>query len=61
MIFSLVVISPLFEIHNDNARIGPVAVMFVVIFTFFYSIGAGPVPFTLSAEVFPLSFRGALS
>ncbi|KAI9764951.1 MAG: hypothetical protein M1840_007976 [Geoglossum simile] len=30
---------------------------FIVVFTFFYSIGCGPIPFTLSAEVFPLATR----
>ena len=32
--------------------------MFVFIFAAFYSVGEGPVPFTYSAEVFPLSHRG---
>lgn len=31
---------------------------FVFRFTAFYSVGEGPVPFTYSAEVFPLSHRG---
>lgn len=31
--------------------------MFVYIFAAFYSPGEGPVPFTYSAEVFPLSHR----
>lgn len=31
---------------------------FVFLFTAFYSTGEGPVPFTFSAEVFPLSHRG---
>ena len=32
--------------------------LFVFIFAAFYSVGEGPVPFTYSAEVFPLSHRG---
>lgn len=32
--------------------------LFVFIFAAFYSPGEGPVPFTYSAEVFPLSHRG---
>ena len=32
--------------------------LFVYLFTAFYSTGEGPVPFTYSAEVFPLSHRG---
>jgi hypothetical protein len=43
--------------HND-ARIGLVSALKFGGFTLFYGIGAGPVPFTFSAEVFPLAFRG---
>lgn len=31
---------------------------FLIIYTAIYSTGEGPVPFTYSAEVFPLSHRG---
>ena len=31
--------------------------MFIYIFTAFYSPGEGPVPFTYSAECFPLTHR----
>ncbi len=34
---------------------------FVFLFAAFYSVGEGPVPFTYSAEVFPLSHRGKYS
>lgn len=61
MIWSLLVVAFGFQIEPDNksssTRIGLV-VTFFIIFVFFYSIGAGPVPFTFSAEVFPLAFRG---
>ena len=43
------------ETHHQ-ARLGMVAT-FVFIFGAFYSPGEGPVPFTYSAEVFPLSHR----
>lgn len=44
-------------IDKDNsARTGLVA-LFVYLFAAFYSPGEGPVPFTYSAEVFPLSHR----
>ena len=33
-------------------------VTWVIIFVAFYSVGEGPVPFTYSAEAFPLSHRG---
>lgn len=39
-----------------TAQVGSVAA-FVFIFAAFYSPGEGPVPFTYSAEVFPLSHR----
>ncbi|KAI2468444.1 hypothetical protein F4781DRAFT_422686 [Annulohypoxylon bovei var. microspora] len=39
-----------------GAHVGLVA-LFVYIFAIFYSPGEGPVPFTYSAEVFPLSHR----
>lgn len=41
---------------GSEARIGLVA-LFIFIFAAFYSPGEGPVPFTYSAEVFPLSHR----
>ncbi|KAI0121580.1 major facilitator superfamily domain-containing protein [Hypoxylon sp. NC0597] len=41
---------------QSNAHVGLVA-LFVYVFAIFYSPGEGPVPFTYSAEVFPLSHR----
>jgi hypothetical protein len=46
-----------FWIPNENkAHIGLIA-FFIYLFGAFYSPGEGPVPFTYSAEVFPLSHR----
>jgi hypothetical protein len=45
-----------FFIQNQTARTAAVAT-FVYIFTIFYSVGEGPVPFMYSAEVFPLLQR----
>lgn len=42
--------------QENSARTGLVA-LFVYLFAAFYSPGEGPVPFTYSAEVFPLSHR----
>lgn len=42
--------------ESSTAHLGLVA-FFVYLFTAFYSPGEGPVPFTYSAEVFPLSHR----
>lgn len=42
--------------EDDSSRLG-VTAMFIYIFAAFYSPGEGPVPFTYSAEVFPLSHR----
>merc|ERR1712230_320817 len=41
---------------NQSARLGVIA-LFVYLYAAFYSPGEGPVPFTYSAEVFPLSHR----
>lgn len=42
--------------ESNPAHLGAVAA-FTFIFGAFYSPGEGPVPFTYSAEVFPLSHR----
>ncbi|KAJ6178291.1 hypothetical protein N7519_008752 [Penicillium mononematosum] len=57
MFFSLVAVSGFFEIVHHQTRLMLVSVFTSVFFVFFYSIGAGPIPFTLSAEVFPLCVR----
>ena len=41
---------------NPTYRIGLIA-LFIYLFAAFYSPGEGPVPFTYSAEVFPLAQR----
>jgi MFS family permease len=62
MFFTLLAISGFFRITGsdkaDQAREGLITAFTIVVFTLFYGIGAGPVPFTFSAEVFPLAFRG---
>ncbi|KAL3479274.1 hypothetical protein BJX99DRAFT_222811 [Aspergillus californicus] len=45
-----------FYIPSGPAHLGMIA-LFVFLFAAFYSPGEGPVPFTYSAEVFPLSHR----
>jgi Sugar (and other) transporter len=45
---------------TGNAHLGVIA-FFVFLFAAFYSPGEGPVPYTYSAEVFPLSHRGELA
>ncbi|KAJ5472387.1 hypothetical protein N7530_006388 [Penicillium desertorum] len=57
MFFSLVAVSGFFEIVDHDTRLILIAVFTSLFFVFFYSIGAGPIPFTLSAEVFPLCVR----
>lgn len=42
--------------ESSSARLGVIA-LFVYLFAAFYSVGEGPVPYVLSAEVFPLSHR----
>lgn len=49
-----------FWIPKDSGAHLPLVAFFVFLFAAFYSPGEGPVPFTYSAEVFPLSHRGKL-
>lgn len=57
MFWSLLAAGMCFYIPGDgSARIGAIA-LFIYIFDAFYSPGAGPIPFTYSAEAFPLSHR----
>ncbi|KAL6238637.1 hypothetical protein BDW75DRAFT_201252 [Aspergillus navahoensis] len=55
--FTIIAIGSFFFIDDDHVRLGLVSFFTIIIFLFFYGIGAGPVPFTFSAEVFPLAFR----
>ncbi|KAL3472112.1 hypothetical protein BJX99DRAFT_266238 [Aspergillus californicus] len=57
MFFTLIAISSCFLRRDDSVRRGLVTFFTIVVYLFFYGIGAGPVPFTFSAEVFPLAFR----
>lgn len=55
---SLLALGAFFFIKDHELERALISSFTIVVFTFFYSIGAGPIPFTLSAEVFPLCFRG---
>ncbi|KAK1221071.1 hypothetical protein PQX77_016118 [Marasmius sp. AFHP31] len=57
MAWSLLVAGFCFWIPTDNSARVPLIALFVFIFCAFYSPGEGPVPFTYSAEVFPLTHR----
>ncbi|TFK35902.1 hypothetical protein BDQ12DRAFT_655262 [Crucibulum laeve] len=46
-----------FYIPESNAARVPLIALFIFLFAAFYSPGEGPVPFTYSAEVFPLTHR----
>ena len=46
-----------FYIPDGRAHNGCIA-LFIFLFVAFYSPGEGPVPFTYSAEAFPLHHRG---
>ena len=56
MCWTLLGMSLCFLLPADSARIGPVS-LFIILFTAAYSVGEGPVAFTLSSEVFPLVNR----
>lgn len=56
MFWTLLVAGLSYLITDGDAKLGMMAT-FIYLFTIFYSPGEGPVPFTYSAEVFPLSHR----
>lgn len=56
MFWTLLVTGLCYLIHDTQTKLATVA-LFIYLFTVFYSPGEGPVPFTYSAEVFPLSHR----
>ena len=47
-----------FKIPAESSAHRPLIALFVYLFSAFYSPGEGPVPFTYSAEAFPLFHRG---
>ncbi|KAJ5397631.1 Major facilitator superfamily domain general substrate transporter [Penicillium cosmopolitanum] len=57
MLCSLAAVAGFFKLTDPETRLILVAIISIAVFVFFYSIGAGPIPFTLSAEVFPLHVR----
>ncbi|KZP01249.1 sugar transporter [Calocera viscosa TUFC12733] len=57
MAWSLLASGLCYLIPNGNPAKIPLVALFIFIFAAFYSPGEGPVPFTYSAEVFPLSHR----
>ncbi|KAM6499149.1 Sugar transporter domain containing protein [Amanita muscaria] len=57
MAWTLLVAGFAFLIPSGNPARVPLIALFVYLFAAFYSPGEGPVPFTYSAEVFPLTHR----
>ncbi|KAL0065854.1 hypothetical protein AAF712_007158 [Marasmius tenuissimus] len=57
MAWSLLAAGFCFWIPTDSSARVPLIALFVFVFCAFYSPGEGPVPFTYSAEVFPLTHR----
>ncbi|KAJ7594732.1 hypothetical protein C8J56DRAFT_927508 [Mycena floridula] len=57
MAWSLLAAGLCFLIPEGSAARVPLIALFIYIFAAFYSPGEGPVPFTYSAEVFPLTHR----
>ena len=58
MAWTLLATAFCFKIPTDNQAHLPVLAVFVYLYSAFYSPGEGPVPFTYSAEAFPLFHRG---
>lgn len=57
MAWSLLAAGFCFKIPKESTAHLGLIFFFVLVFAAFYSPGEGPVPFTYSAEVFPLSHR----
>ncbi|KAL0581833.1 hypothetical protein V5O48_000201 [Marasmius crinis-equi] len=57
MAWSLLAAGLCYLIPEGNSARVPLIALFIFIFAAFYSPGEGPVPFTYSAEVFPLTHR----
>ncbi|KAF2006144.1 hypothetical protein P154DRAFT_603506 [Amniculicola lignicola CBS 123094] len=57
MAWTLLAVGFCFYIPKDSTAHIAMIALFIYIFAAFYSPGEGPVPFTYSAEVFPLSHR----
>ncbi len=55
---TLLIVGLVYKSSKDYSHRMKIMVPFVIIFGIFYSPGLGPVPFTYSAEVFPLVNRG---
>ena len=61
MAWTLLATAFCFKIPIENPAHLPVLAVFVYLYSAFYSPGEGPVPFTYSAEAFPLFHRGMKS
>ncbi|KAL2050299.1 hypothetical protein ABVK25_009407 [Lepraria finkii] len=57
MAWTLLAVGACFYIPEHNPAHLPVIALFIYLFSAFYSPGEGPVPFTYSAEAFPLFHR----
>jgi MFS family permease len=57
MAWTLLVAGLCFLIPTSSPASVPLVALFIFMFAAFYSPGEGPVPFTYSAEVFPLTHR----
>lgn len=58
MAWTLLAAGACFYIPQHSGAHLPVIALFIYLFAAFYSPGEGPVPFTYSAEAFPLFHRG---
>ena len=55
---TLLINSLCFNIQSDSPARLPLIALFIMVFTLFYSVGAGAIPFLYCAEVFPNEGRG---
>lgn len=58
---SMLVMAAAFGLPALSGVVGPVALIFTLLYVFAFALGTGPVPGLLSAELLPVSIRGALT
>lgn len=58
---SMLVMAAAFGLPAFSGIVGPIALIFTILYVFSFALGTGPVPGLLSAELLPVSIRGAFS
>lgn len=54
----MLVMAAAFALPALSGVVGPIALVFTILYVFSFALGTGPVPGLLSAELLPVSIRG---